>query len=354
MKQERTVLVAGYYGFGNLGDELLRLALAQGLPRSVTPLFLVAQPPGVGEVDRADPRSVLAALRRSFALLFGGGGLLQNRTSVRSLYYYLSLVLLARLARRPVFLLGQGIGPIRGRLARAATRFALAKACYIGCRDAGSLSLVRSMGRAAVLDGDLFFLFPPLDGCDGAPAGERPRVALALKGPHPLARRALSERMVTLLHGLHARTDASFTLLVSFPAEDLPFAEELAKTSGVPCRIASPATLAEVTEELACADLLIASRLHAVEAALRTGTPILAVPEDPKIERLLAEVRSLGGLKIPSSPLPSVEEALSVLGFPPSYRVALRAAYHRLHERTREAFSSFLAQLEAILGGSDA
>ena len=56
---------------------------------------------------------VLKALRRCDALLSGGGSLLQDRTSTRSLLYYLSIIRAAELFHKPVMLYANGIGPVR-------------------------------------------------------------------------------------------------------------------------------------------------------------------------------------------------------------------------------------------------
>ena len=354
MSEKQAVVVAGYYGFGNLGDEAIRDALVGELTRSelVTPILLVASKTRKDEVKRSSPIRVFAALRGASAILFGGGGLLQNRTSNRSLYYYLSLILLACLSRRPIFLLGQGIGPIRGMLARGATHYALSKAVYIGCRDQRSLDLLERIGLKGVLDGDLFFLFPPIAQLLAAPRDETPRIVLSLKGPGTATRQELIERSVELIEGVHGDTSALFILLPFFPAKDLSLAEEITRRLSFPCQITSPDSVEEASEAIASADLLISSRLHPLEFALRVGTPMLAIAEDPKVKQLVKEVRSVDGPQIPCTPFPSLEEVLLLLNYPPQ-RDSLQAAYRRLHERTDEAFSSFLSKLETVLGERD-
>ena len=73
---------------------------------------------------------VFGALRRCDALLSGGGSLLQDRTSTRSLLYYLSIVRCAEWMGKPVMLYANGIGPVqkpanRRRVKRAVERAAL-------------------------------------------------------------------------------------------------------------------------------------------------------------------------------------------------------------------------------------
>jgi polysaccharide pyruvyl transferase CsaB len=347
--EKKRLVIAGYYGFGNLGDEAIRVALRTALNKreGLQPVWLVPQPQdNTNEVNRAHPLAIFAGLRRSAALLFGGGGLLQNKTSTRSLLYYLSLILLARSLRRPVFLLGQGIGPINGWFARAMTRFALSKVRYIGCRDRGSLDFVQSLGLDGKLDGDLFFLTPPWEDPLEEHQKDETRIVLSLKG----ARKA--KRFVALLKEINARRNVAFVFLAFFPAEDRSLAKSVVQQLDFPCRIVFPISVEEASTELARADLLISSRLHPLEFALRMETPMLAITEDPKIERFVKEVASRGGPRIPSTMFPSVEEVLQVLDDPPN-RETLRKIYLKMHEDVAEAVATFSKRLESVLGACD-
>jgi len=348
MRRVKTVIIAGYYGFGNLGDEAIRGSLCAALneQENLRPIWLVSQPQDTNEVNRTRPLAIFAGLRRSAALILGGGGLLQNKTSTRSLLYYLSLILLARSLRRPVFLLGQGIGPINGRFAQAMTRFVLSKGRYIGCRDRGSLDFVQSLGLDGMLDGDLFFLTPPWEDPLEEHQKYEARIVLSLKDT------GKTKRFIALLKEIHARRNVSFVFLTFFPAEDRSLAESIVRQLDFPCRIVLPMSVKEASTELARADLLISSRLHPLEFALRTETPMLAITKDPKIERFVKEVASHGGPGIPYTTFPSVEEVLQVLDNPPN-REALRGTYRRMHEKTRAAVAAFLDRLESVLGACD-
>jgi polysaccharide pyruvyl transferase CsaB len=346
--EKKRLVIAGYYGFGNLGDEAIRVALRAALNKQegLQQIWLVSQPQDTIEVNRAHPLAIFAGLRRSAALIFGGGGLLQNKTSTRSLLYYLALILLARSLRRPVFLLGQGIGPINGRFAQAITRFALSKVRYIGCRDRGSLDFVQSLILDGKLEGDLFFLTPPWEDPLEEEHKGKLRIVLTLKGPGE------AKRFIALLKGIHAKRDASFVFLTFFPAEDRSLAESIVQQLDFPCRIVTPIAVEEASAELARADLLISSRLHPLEFALRTGTPMLAITEDPKIERFIEEVASHGGPRIPYTTFPSDEKVLQVLDNPPN-RETLRKVYLKIHEKVTEAFAAFSTKLESVLGACD-
>jgi len=340
-----SVVVGGYYGFGNLGDEAIRVALREALAkRGIDTFWLTARPQTKDEIDRRSLLDVYAALRRSQVLVLGGGGLLQNRMSNRSLLYYLGLIGLACMARRPVFLLGQGIGPIDGRFARALTRVALKGTSYIGCRDQKSVSLVRSLGSNAVIDGDPFFLLPPVEAPPIRSSLVR-HIILCLKGAKDDGE--MVEKTVQMLDGVSRQTKISVTLLPFFPAQDLALSKRIADRLNIPCRIVRADTIDNTMHVLEGADLVIASRLHGLEFALRAGAPMIAITEDQKIDAFVAEVRETSGLQIPCVRFASSEQVMLVLESSPAFAI-VNEAYLALHARATEGFSRFVAALEEV------
>ena len=83
-------------------------ALLRALPAEAKPCITAAdqqqvqQRFGVSTCDRHRLRSTLSALADCDGLILGGGSLLQDGTSWRSLLYYAALILTARLQRKPV------------------------------------------------------------------------------------------------------------------------------------------------------------------------------------------------------------------------------------------------------------
>ena len=78
------------------------------------------------------------AVKNADMLLSGGGSLLQDVTSLRSLFYYLFIISMGKMAGKKVLLYSHGIGPIRNALARRLTKFVCGKADLITVRDADS------------------------------------------------------------------------------------------------------------------------------------------------------------------------------------------------------------------------
>ncbi len=115
------VLLSGYYGFGNLGDEALLEVIVERMRArfpavelevlSATPGVTAARY-GVATAPRWEWRAIRSAIARADVVLSGGGGLLQNATSLRSLLYYAGILREARRARRKTMIFAQSIGPL--------------------------------------------------------------------------------------------------------------------------------------------------------------------------------------------------------------------------------------------------
>jgi polysaccharide pyruvyl transferase CsaB len=146
------VLLCGYYGEHNLGDDALLEALVAMLPGPVVPLVTACDEAQVRDrfcvatVQRRSLRAVLVALRHCRALVFGGGSLLQDSTSFRSLLDYALLISTARLQGRTVLLWAQGLGPLRRGRSRLLVRMLLHAVNGISWRDPESAALAASIG----------------------------------------------------------------------------------------------------------------------------------------------------------------------------------------------------------------
>jgi polysaccharide pyruvyl transferase CsaB len=273
------LLISGYYGAGNLGDEALLAGLLAGLRGSpVDPLVASFDPAatarehGVAAVHRY--LGLPAAVWRCDALLSGGGGLLQDATSSRSLGYYLGVIRLARTLRRPAVVFGQSLGPL-SPAGKARVRRAL-KHVPLALRDRPSLELANRLGLRAVGVADTALLLPRLapadrDG-DGAatlvlvPRAGYPAVGNALAD---LGRRHLAAGGRVRLVSLHREHDAGEMTRLRWA---LPAGEAR-----------EPATVAELRWALAGVHAVVSGRLHGLVLGAALGTPVAGLAYDPKV-----------------------------------------------------------------------
>lgn len=150
------VLICGAYGMSNAGDEAVLDALLAEM-RSIDPdmpVTVLSRTPaetrakhGVPAIHMFNVPAFLKVMRRSKLYVNGGGSLIQDVTSSRSLWYYLYTLIAAKHRGCKVMMYGCGIGPVRGRLNRAlAGRIIDRYADAITLREEHSLGVLRELG----------------------------------------------------------------------------------------------------------------------------------------------------------------------------------------------------------------
>ena len=149
------ILISGYYGFDNIGDESILRTLIESLNSKLPgcKLTVLSHNPletkekyKVDTAERMSPLAIFKAVKNCDMLISGGGSLLQDRTSSKSIHYYLFIIRLAKLLGKKVFIYSQGIGPIDKTINRKATASALKKADGIVVRDQNSAQLLKEIG----------------------------------------------------------------------------------------------------------------------------------------------------------------------------------------------------------------
>ena len=155
--------MVGYYGFGNAGDDILfdvSRELIDEIGFEVSALYTKSgRLGGTKLVNRWDPLSVIKEIFRSKALVFGGGGIFQDETSVRSVVYYAALAKIAHFFGKKVILLGSGIGPLRSKLARFLVRWVLrSNKTFVLARDPVTERYARRLSKKVYPGTDLAVL----------------------------------------------------------------------------------------------------------------------------------------------------------------------------------------------------
>ncbi|MBS3949031.1 MAG: polysaccharide pyruvyl transferase CsaB [Dethiobacter sp.] len=304
------LVISGYYGFGNAGDEAILYSIltslrdaAQEVGEELRFTVLSADPAvtaarfNVQAVGRTDLRRIIGALRRADAFVSGGGGLLQDVTGRNlSVSYYLGLVVLARLLGKPALLYAQGIGPVTKPFNRLLVRLFANCASLVSVRDEESR---RELGRLAVTRPPLVVTVDPvfaLQAAKDSPAvtsfrdkllPDRPVMAVSVR-PWPAGNNYLRE-IASATDCLVQELAAQVVLLPLYPAKDLPACRELANLLQSPAIILEDDLSApELLAVFAHFDLLLAMRLHALIFAAKTGLPMVGIGYDPKVDALLS------------------------------------------------------------------
>lgn len=158
-------VISGYYGFKNFGDEAILSVIVKKLKSLDGKITVISSDPEytkylygqVKAVQTFDFKKIIWSIYSSHILISGGGSLLQDVTSLKSLFYYLCIILIALILRKRVIIFAQGIGPIRTPIGQFFTKSILKHCHYITVRDKKSQELLQGWGINSELVCDPIF-----------------------------------------------------------------------------------------------------------------------------------------------------------------------------------------------------
>jgi polysaccharide pyruvyl transferase WcaK-like protein len=278
------VLISGYYGFGNLGDEAL-LEVIVGRLRAIFPQLeievlsatpqMTAAALAVEAAPRWNWRAVRGAIARADIVLSGGGGLLQSATSIRSLLYYAGILREAIRAKRKTMIFAQSIGPL-DRLGELIVR-----------------GFCKGLDRATVRDERSCEVLRALVPRVRKVSGFRDGVGVVARAVDRLAER----------HGIRT------AFLPLGGAADAEVSTDIIRACASTPVLLPECSLAKAAAILRGARVVVGMRLHALILAARYAVPFLAIPYDPKVEALCEDLQyPLPPLWKPGTPRPSAGE----------------------------------------------
>ena len=387
----RRIVLSGYYGFHNSGDEAVLKSILTALDEAgaaaglkIKPIVLSGDPEwtslhyGVEAVPRMKLAEVRRALKNSDGLISGGGSLLQDATGLGSIPYYLGIMEIARWCGKPIFVYAQGIGPVNRKLFQPFIARAFKKAAYVSVRDEESAMLLRRYG----VPGDRVEVVPdPVMGlpAGGAEAGEAVGVTgrdeptalgggsdMQQPGAEALAEpsaagggvtgwdeppivgvsvrfwrsdRADLDRVAAALEALAARAPRGVRLRF------LPFHHGSGDEDAsryVMERLSCAAELApahadpqRMLREVGRCALLIGMRLHSLIYAANREVPLLGISYDPKIDHFLERIgqRAIGTTEA-LEPEYAADRALEIINNPSGWLDACGSAISRLKQES--------------------
>ncbi len=311
----KRILVAGYYGFDNGGDELILFSLLEQLKKldrrlEVTVLsgnpWKTSKSYKVRAIDRGNPLSVAAAVFYTDLLVFGGGGLLQDLTGIWSIYYYLGLILLGKLFFKKVLLLSQGVGPIRRSISRRVAGMVLGLVDLITVRDELSKFELGKLNRnlSVSVVPDPVFSLNRFALRKGVSVNERPAIGVCLQGGER------DERFVEVVREicdeLVRRIEPKIIFIPFHKGEDLKISEDMVTEGRNDYRLFLWQNVRDLFEIYDKIDFILGMRLHSVILACLLRKPFVAISlprahnlYDPKVkgflELLSQEANGYGG-----------------------------------------------------------
>lgn len=293
-------LVSGYIGFDNFGDEAIAKVLVDKIKsgnfdteyeiksehnREIT--LISSNPEKTAKLHQVNSCKMLdffKSLKNCDVLISGGGSLLQDVTSKKSLIYYLGIIYLGILLRKKVVIFSQGIGPINSKIGEILTKFAL-KNCYkISVRDNKSQNLLNSWKINTKLVKD------PILELDLPRKNKKGIVGIQLRNYPTLNDKFLNNLAEEIVKNFK---DKKIEILSLQDEIDLSTCENfkriLYKKGLENIEILKDLSINDVFEKISDLEYLIAMRFHANVVGIKSGVKTLAINYDIKVKKLAEE-----------------------------------------------------------------
>lgn len=283
-------VVSGYIGFDNFGDEAIARVLTDRLKKEgAEKITLISSNPektaklhGVNSCGMLD---FFNSIKEADVLISGGGSLLQDVTSLKSLIYYLGVIFTALMLGKKVEIFSQGIGPINSKLGQILTRLALSRAKKISVRDKKSQELLKNWGIEAELVQD------PIFSLELPQKNQKGIVGIQLRNYPTLTEGFLSSLADEIIKRF---PDKKLEIISLQDSIDLDVCEQFARMlrkkdreQGV--EVLSGLSINEVFERISDLEYLVGMRFHANVVAIKSGVKTLAINYDIKIKKLANE-----------------------------------------------------------------
>ncbi len=304
------ILISGYYGFNNIGDESILRAVVDNLRSKLDNIEITvlsqkpdftAQKYGVLSVNRKSSKDIIRAIRKCDLLISGGGSLLQDVTSKKSILYYLMIMWTAILFKKKVFIYSQGIGPILSRINRRLTAATLRHVQGIVVRDEASRELLIEIGVKGdriIVTADPVLRIGKADLSIGreiliregfTPDSEKMTVGFAIREKKTNSN--FVDELCISIRRLMEEYKAQIVLIPFHYSEDMAVIEEIEKRlgSGV-CCIRHKYLTDEMLSIIGNMDILVGVRLHALIHAAIMEVPMIAISYDPKINSFMHSI----------------------------------------------------------------
>lgn len=302
------VVISGYYGFENAGDDAILQTIHHQITanthQSKVDIVVLSHNPakteehyGLRAVHRLNLPAIVHTMKKSDALVSGGGSLIQDRTSTRSLLYYLGIIRLAQWMHKPVMLYANGIGPVVRPNNRKRVKQVLQKATVITLRDQNSADELVKIGIAASrihVTADPVLNMQPA----GHNRGTELTDELGITGDFFVVSVRNWKESTNFVKGLATVCDhlaqnygmkALFVLMQ--PERDretsLAVQRQMASPSYLLEGEVTPREIMAVIEK---SKLCLAMRLHTLIFSAGVGVPLMGIIYDPKVKSYLAEL----------------------------------------------------------------
>ena len=308
------ILIFGYYGFQNTGDEAILQVIIDQIKKNISQAKLTVLSYKAAEtMEKYDVRAIsrnkyidlVKAIKESDIIISGGGSILQDATSARSLIYYLAIIYLAKKLGKKTMFYGNGFGPITKPFNKKLAKYIINKVDIITVRDYQSKEEIEALGvkKDITVTADVTFSMNLPSEEDIKDIYENERIDTTKRLVGISVRRwhgedVYKEIIASICESLMNKNyEVVFIPMQYF--EDVYISEEIAyMMNKKPKIIKSEYSPKEIAGIISGLDLLIGMRLHSLIFAAMAAVPMVGLEYDPKILNFLNLVGQESGGRV--------------------------------------------------------
>ncbi len=294
------IVVSGYYGHKNSGDDALLSAIIsdiKDIDNSVRFTVLSKSPKetkeiyGVDAIYRFNFLKVHKIIKNSRLLISGGGSLIQDATSSRSLLYYLNIIKMALNNNIKTFVYANGVGPVNKQKNKSLTKKFLNRVNLITLREKHSKDVLNELG---VTKPDIYVTSDPAISIVPSPkervkeifANENiPEGNYAVISLRNWKTNAYKDSIIQLSEYIKKTYSLNCVFVPMQPKKDLAICTECSQNGYV---LKNSYSFKDIMSIAAHSNLVIGMRLHMLMFGANAGIPVIGLSYDPKISAYLA------------------------------------------------------------------
>lgn len=299
-------MISGYYGFNNSGDDTLLMAMINSMRACDQRLNIAvlsdnpsetAKKYNVTSIKRVNIFKILSAMKKTKVFISGGGSLIQDVTSTKSIIYYLMLMRLAKMKKLPVMVYANGVGPVDKKSNIKSTVREFNKADVITLREADSLEFLKKIG---VTNENISVTADPTFTLDAASVEEvdtvfkrysipndKKLIGVSLRG-WMSARKYFEREIAISLDEICEKYDLFPVFIPMQYPSDMDFSKKILSTmetkGAVIDRQLDGAVIKGV---LSRCTITLGMRLHSLIYSFGVGVPVIGLSYDPKVKGFL-------------------------------------------------------------------
>ena len=308
-KRDIDVMLSGYYGFHNSGDDAILTAIIKGFRDKCPNLNIAvlsknpqetAKVYGVESIDRFSICKIWRALRRTKLLVSGGGSLLQDVTSSKSLYYYLAIMQIAKICGAKVMIYANGIGPICKNANRTKLKKAVNKTDLITLREKSSKEEIEGIVEKDI---PVFVTADPVFALEN---GDENKVSKTLDdiGLYKDKRffavavrewknsdKTLEDKVAAFVDSVSKKYGLTPLIIPMQDSIDRGISERIANKAKVSCFVTKKGLSPEVMlGVIGKSEFVLGMRLHTLIYAAKNAVPAIAIDYDPKVTAVMETI----------------------------------------------------------------